>query len=239
MLETKLGSANWAATAEPRMFATAQQLAYSYVRDRILSGKYAGGMRLDPAEIGQALGISRMPVREALRQLDSEGLIVMRPNRGALVTRLTPLEVEELFEIRAVLEALAARFAVAQVTDDALSELQMLKSKMDRARSDPRLWIQRHADLHQFISVLGQRTLLARELGRIRTAAQPYLLMYISVYNSTEMEGYEHDALLAAISSRDGDAAEICMRDHVRRAARGIIEFLKTRETEGTERPVE
>lgn len=219
------------------MFATAQQHAYSYVREKILSGDYAGGMRLDPAEIAQAVGVSRMPVREALRQLDSEGLVVMRPNRGALVTRLTPLEVEELFEIRAVLEALAVRFAVAELTEDALSELEALKGKMDRVRHDPRLWIGRHNDFHQFISGLGRRTLLARELGRVRTAVEPYLLMYISVYHSTEMEGSEHDALLAAISSRDAEAAASCMLDHVRQAAMGIIEFLKVRETGGADLP--
>ena len=213
------------------MFATAQQHAYSYVREKILSGDFPGGMRLDPAEIGQTLGVSRMPVREALRQLDSEGLIIMRPNRATLVTRLTPLEVEELFEIRAVLEALAVRFAVTKLTDDALSELEVLRLKMDRVRHEPRLWIQRHADLHQFISGLGERTHIAKELRRIRTAVQPYLLMYISVYHSTEMEGYDHEALLAAIASRDPDTAEKCARDHVRQAAAGVIDFLKARES--------
>ena len=71
-------------------FGTAQQHAYAYLRDRIVSGEYPGGTRVDVNEIAAAVGASRMPVREALRQLDSEGLVTIRPNRGAVVTALTP-----------------------------------------------------------------------------------------------------------------------------------------------------
>lgn len=212
------------------IYVTAQQQAYSFVRDKILSGEYVGGSRLNPDEIAKALAISRMPVREALRQLDAEGLVVMRPNRGALVTRLTAAEVEELFEMRASLEGLAARFAVPEMSTDALSELQALKEKMERARHDPRTWIRRHDEFHQFICDVSRRTRLAHEINRVRTAVQPYLLMYISVYHSMEMEGYEHDGVLAAIASGNPDSAEHSMRDHIRRAGTGIIEFLKTRE---------
>ncbi len=216
--------------SDREIYVTAQQQAYNFVRQKILSGDYAGGSRLNPEEIAKALAISRMPVREALRQLDAEGLVVMRPNRGALVTRLTAAEVEELFEMRASLEALAARFAAQGMSADALSELRAIKEKMDRARHDPRTWIGRHDEFHQFICDVSRRTRLAQEINRIRTAVQPYLLMYISLYHSMEMEGYEHDALLAAIASGNVDAAEHSMRDHIRRAGAGIIEFLKARE---------
>ncbi len=213
------------------IYVTAQQQAYNFVREKILSGDYAGGSRLNPEQIAKALAISRMPVREALRQLDAEGLVVMRPNRGALVTRLTAAEVEELFEMRASLEGLAASFAAKEMTPDALSELQVLKEKMERARSDPRIWVRRHDDLHQFICDVSKRNRLAQEINRVRTAVQPYLLMYISLYHSMEMQGYEHDGVLAAIASGDADNAETSMRDHIRRAGSGIIEFLRARES--------
>lgn len=210
-------------------FGTAQQHAYSYIREQILSGSYTAGMRLDPVKIAESLAISRMPVREALRQLEGEGLVVMRPNRATTVTSLTPSEVEELFEMRAVLEALAVRFVVSELTDDTISELEMLKGKMDRVRHDPRLWVQRHDDFHQFIVGIGKRFLLAQEIKRVRASVHPYLLMYISVYNETEMKGYEHDELVAAMLSRDASAAEACMLDHIRSAATGVIDFLKSR----------
>ena len=95
---------------------SAQQEAYRFLRDRILSGELTAEARLNPAEIAELLGISRMPVREALRQLDAEGLVTMRPNRAAHVTRLTAPEVEDLFEIRTMLEVMAVRYAVQAMT---------------------------------------------------------------------------------------------------------------------------
>lgn len=211
-------------------FATAQQYAYSYVRDQILSGNYSGGTHLDPKKIAETLSVSRMPVREALRQLDAEGLVVMRPNRGAVVTSLTSSEVEEIFEMRAALEVLAVRFAMTNLDGEAISELEALKDRMDRVRHDRLLWIRRHNEFHQFISGLGRRTLLAAELSRLRTLVQPYLLMYIDIYGAPEMEGYEHDELLAAIVSKNVKRAENRIREHVRRASIGVITFLEDRQ---------
>ena len=114
---------------EPTL-ATAQQEAYRYLRERILSGDFPGDTRVNPGEVAELLGISRMPVREALRQLDAEGLVTMRPNRGALVTSLTAAEVEELFEIRTALEVMAVRSAVLAIAPDSLAELTALKDRI-------------------------------------------------------------------------------------------------------------
>src|SRR5260221_12684084 len=126
--------------------SNAQQQAYSYLRSKIFSGELRGGMRLNPEEIAKTLEISRMPVREAIRQLDAEGYVVMRPNRGAVVTQLTVAEIQDLFEMRAALEGLAVRHAVPYLTDEAFYELATLKDRMDRAREEPAKWMRLHAD---------------------------------------------------------------------------------------------
>ena len=92
--------------------ATAQQEAYLFLREQILSGELSAQARVNPADVADRLGISRMPVREALRQLDAEGLVIMRPNRRAFVASLSATEVEELFEIRTALEVMAVGYAV-------------------------------------------------------------------------------------------------------------------------------
>lgn len=217
--------------ADRGIYVTAQQEAYNFVREKILSGEYPGGARLNPEEIARALSISRMPVREALRELDAIGLVVIRPNRGVLVTRLTATEVEELFEIRAALEGLAARFATQGITPDALSDLRTLMQKMDLSRSDPRTWVRRHEEFHEFVCEIGKRPRLSQEVNRVRTSIQPYLLMSISLYERVEMEGSKHDEVLAVVASGDSDAAEACMREHIRRAGREIVSFLRTRES--------
>src|SRR5690606_37515129 len=102
---------------------TAQQAAYHYIRERIISGAFPAGSKLNPAKIAQTLGLSRMPVREAILQLDAEGFANMRPNRGAIVTSLSPDGVLELFEMRSVLEALAARMAMPHLVGEPFEDL--------------------------------------------------------------------------------------------------------------------
>lgn len=211
------------------VLATAQQQAYRYIREQILNGQFTGGMRLQAADIAAAVGISRMPVREALRQLDSEGLVTIRPNRGAVVTELTAPDIEELFEMRAVFEALAARSALPNLTGHTIEELEFRLNRMDHARGDPRLWLERHSDFHDYLCQQSKRPRLTAEIKRLRTAVQPYLLMYIDVYAETEMEGYEHATLMEAVRSGESDRLETAVRHHVLSASRGIVEFVEKR----------
>jgi DNA-binding GntR family transcriptional regulator len=218
--------------------ATAQQEAYHFLRDQILCGELTGNSRLNPAEIADRLGISRMPVREALRQLDAEGLITMRPNRAAFVSNLSAAEVEELFEIRTVLEVMAVGYAVRNLTEDSLAELIALKDRMDRARHDKFEWVKRHEDFHQAICNIGPRKRLAREVRRIRHAIRPYLLAYMKIFDRVEMPGLEHSSLIDALASRDLKRAEEEMRQHVANPGVGLIEFLRKRDAEALTNPV-
>src|SRR5512145_7155 len=112
--------------------ATAQQQAYIFLQDQIVSGALAGGSRLHLETISHKLGISRMPIREAIRQLDAEGYVTIRPNRGAVVTSRTPEQVVELFEIRAALEGLAMRLSIPHVTEDAIEDLKLELARLRR-----------------------------------------------------------------------------------------------------------
>lgn len=211
---------------------SAQQEAYRYLRDRILSGELTGDARVNPAEIAELLGISRMPVREALRQLDAEGLVTMRPNRAAHVTRLTAPEVEDLFEIRTALEVMAVRSAVHALTPESLAELVALKERMDRARNDRVEWLKRHDDFHEGISVLAGRKRLQQELVRLHLAIRPYLLMYMKVFETVEMPGLEHTSLLDALASGHVARAEEAMRTHVANPSGPLVKFLAQRDAE-------
>ncbi len=203
---------------------------YWHLRNQILQGELVGGDRINPTVIGDQLGTSRMPVREALRQLDAEGLVTIRPNRGAIVTTLTAAEVCELFEIRAALEALAARCALSHLTEENLIDLDSILQRMDRARGQAKLWVERHNEFHDFIVNLSQRPRLNADIKRIRNAIQPHLLLYIDVYKSTEIPGYEHTIVLDAIRSKNAQLLELCIRDHVMSAANGVITFLEQRQ---------
>lgn len=208
---------------------SAQHHAYRFIRDRILSGELPGGALVNASTIATEIGISRIPVREALRELDAEGLVQIRPNRSAVVTQLTPAEVRELFEMRAVLESLAARTALETLDEDGRDELEMRRRQMDRARNDAKLWTVRHHAFHDFLCAQSGRPRLVAEIARLREAVQPYLLVYIRVYGTTEMAGFEHGTLLSALNSGNPSLVELAMRDHIMSAADGVIRFLQQR----------
>lgn len=217
-------------------FISAQQEAYSFIHERILNGTYPSGMHIRPGIITEDLEISRMPVREALRQLEAEGLIIMRPNRGAVVTALTAEEVEELIEMRAMLEAIALRYAMPKLKGETFEELERLGDRMDRARGEPSAWIARHAEFHRFISDLAKKRHISTVLERLRNQLQPSTYLFIRGRGTEEMEGHEHRILLDVIKSGDVDTAETLMRNHVRQFSVTLSRFIAER-AEGATKP--
>jgi DNA-binding GntR family transcriptional regulator len=219
-----------------RRVVTAKQVAYQHIRKGIFDGTFRGGDLLKPNVIAEQLSISRMPVREALLQLDAEGLVTLRLNRTAVVTNVTTSEISDLFEMRAALEALTARGIAANVNETALATLERLRSAMDElsGESNTEEWSRRHIAFHDFLLNLSGRPRLAAEIVRLRSALLPYLLLYAHVYPSTEVPGMEHKTLIAAIRSRDTALIEECFTEHVISAGKGVIKFLDTHNRSAT-----
>lgn len=209
-----------------KIFATAQHQAYEFLRDRIILGDYPGGMRLKPEHIAETLGLSRMPVREALRQLDSEGLVTIHPNRGASVTLLTADDILEFFEMRAALEGVAIRLATPNINDDVFHDLDHYLEKMHRAEDDHLAWIDHHDAFHEFLCQWSHRPRLCAEIKRLRITIVPYLRLYTAHFEEREIPGYEHEIILDAIRQGNPDGAETCMRKHVMANAHNIAHCL-------------
>ncbi len=205
----------------------AQQLALNFVRQRILDGDYPGGTWLKPQEIADQLKVSRMPVREALRGLEVEGLVTIRPNRGAIVTELATADVDDLFEIRAHLEALTAQSAALGLNASAVAKIDGLRLAMDSVRASPREWLKAHDAFHNFISNMSGRKRLLLEIDRARALIQPYIRMYIDVYGTPELPAYEHSELVAAFLSKDPATIERSFRAHVMETRDRVLKFLK------------
>jgi DNA-binding GntR family transcriptional regulator len=214
---------------EDEFSRSAQQRAYLHIRDRIVDGTIPGGTKLNPSAIAEVLGISRMPVREALVQLDAEGLVTNRANRGAIVTPFQPDDVEELFEMRAALEGVAARHAAEHYTEAQLEDMTALAQRMNRAASDPHHWMRLHDEFHDLFCSIGGRQRLSAEIKRFRASVRPYVLLYNHVYERTEMDGAEHLALVEALRSRNALLAERSMTNHITTAGTGVIAFLRHR----------
>ena len=205
---------------------SAQQQAYRFLREQIQAGGMPGGARVKPEDVAAELGISRMPVREAIRQLDTEGLLTIRPNRGAIVTVFSPDRLSELFEMRAVLEGLCARRAAATFDDDAGDELTLLLSRLNRAQGTIDLWIERHEAFHDYICQRANRPLLLAEVRKLRALVEPYLRLSQTHPVTMGDSARQHKDLMDALLTRDQDVAETVMRRHIDSTAAEFIPAL-------------
>lgn len=203
---------------------SAQAQAYAYILGEIRAGRLPGGTHVVAERIAQALGISRMPVREAIRQLSSEGFMTIRSNRGAVVTSLGRDEINELYEMRAVLEGLAMRSVATSIDAQGLEEAEIALHRLDRARQDVNWFITAHDQFHDVLLGFCPRPRLVTEIERIRRAAEPYLRLTLKV-SSTAMQNTtdEHREVLEQIRSGDPDVAEAGMRAHILRIDVGAL----------------
>lgn len=215
-------------SGEPSSPPSAFDHAYDFLKTRIREGSLASGARIKAEDVATELGISRMPVREAIRRLDSEGLVTIRPNRGAIVAVLGAEEILELFEMRSVLEGLVIRRAIGKFDEDGFEELELRLNRLGRVGDDVDRWIVRHNEFHDYIcSVSGGRRLV-QEVRRLRTAVEPYLRMALDL---PQAEGVvaEHRSLVEAIRRGDAQAAEVEMRQHVLSTAHDVIRSAEAR----------
>jgi DNA-binding GntR family transcriptional regulator len=215
MSQTKLAnpqrSTSW--TAENRTLSPVEQ-AYNYILERILSGELAPGMHVPSETVAEALGISRMPVRDALRRLEGDGAVAIFANRGAAVAEYSYDEVIQLIEMRAVLEGLGARLALANLGPREIDEFMHLKLRMDRSTDDLAHWIAHHDAFHNYLTSLSKRPLLMRQTERIRMMLRPYFRRHHVEAHELEIPGHEHQKIIDAVHEGNPDKVEQTVRAH-------------------------
>jgi DNA-binding GntR family transcriptional regulator len=210
--------------------SSAQDEAYQHVRHGIRMGLMRPGTRLVPEEIAAAIGMSRMPVRDALNRLTAEGLVAMRPNRGAVVRGLTEKEVREVFEMRAVLEGLAAGMAVPRVTVDDVEDLTRLLGRMQRSAADTSDWITVHRQFHERLCAISDAPRLMYQISALHTVVEPLMRLWLDQRAPSSSSSYVqdvHEGLLETLQSGDAAAMESTMRAHVLRTVDGITRAMR------------
>ena len=205
---------------------SAQRHAYNHLREGIRSGRLRGGERVVAEDAAAELSLSRMPVREAIRQLATEGLLTLRPNRGAVVTELAPDDIMELFEMRAALEGLAVRKAVTRLDADTEDQLFLTLRRLARATNAVDEFIRRHDEFHGEVCALGGRGWLVSETERLRGAVEPYLRLYYTQHERARHSAEEHALVLEALITRQPGHAEQVWRQHVLSTVPELLEFL-------------
>ncbi len=206
---------------------TIQQAVADAVRVRIIAGELEAGTRIDQDALAAEFSVSRMPVREALRQLGAEGFVTIVPHRGAIVTALSPGEVEEIYEIRAALEGVAARHASQELTDEQLDRLRKVLAAMRKEEEDIDRWVQLNSEFHDAINQASGRPRLLELIQRFREQSQPYIRLYVQRLHKTAQARKEHKAIVDALTDRDPDRAEAAVRDHLNATGRAVAAFAR------------
>lgn len=205
------------------------QSAYRRLLAEIRNGQLLPGARLRETELAERLGISRTPVREAIRQLEADGLVTHQARQGATIRNLDYAEVIELYEMRSVLEGTAARLAARMASQVELAELTEINEAL--ALSAP-------GAAAQELNRQFHRTLLDaarnRFLVKTMSALQKTLLILgpttLSEIERHESAAVEHRAVIKAIADHDGDRAEAAMRAHVQAALGARVRGMRDRE---------
>jgi DNA-binding GntR family transcriptional regulator len=203
--------------------------AYNYILEGIVSGALEPGMRIPTESVADELGISRMPVRDALRRLEGDGVVTIFANRGASIAEYSYNEVIELTEMRSVLEGLAARVALDRITDVDLEQLSHLLRLMDKSRNDLTRWTSYHDDFHNYLTSLSGRPLLMQQTKRIRLMLRPYFGRYVVDTNETEIPGLEHQRIIDMIVKKDPDELERVVRAHAQVNVLKVASFAQRR----------
>lgn len=157
-------------------FQTVEAMTQSFIRKAILQGVFRPGERLNQDLIAQALGVSRMPVRASLRQLESEGLVSMSPHRGATVSVLRPREIAEIYELRILVEGHLVEHAVNRLSDAALEALEAIAHELD---NDPQLpdRLDRRKEFYERLYEHAERPRALAMAKQLRDSVGRYLLL--------------------------------------------------------------
>ncbi len=197
---------------------------YGSIREDILNGRYPQHTELKEAAIGAELGVSRTPVREALRQLELEGLVTIIPNRGAFVNRITAKDVRDIYLIRSMLEGLCARWATENITKEQMDEMEETlclteyhtkKENYEKLHELDSLF---HEQLYRASNSRILQHVLSDFHDYVKNVRKATIASQARSVKSTE----EHRAIFEAIRSKDADQAELLAQQHVKRTIESI-----------------
>ena len=200
-----------------------------YIRDSIINLRFKPGEQLNELELIKKLGISRSPLREAFRHLETEGFVFRELGRGVFVRESTPTDVLEIFPIRSALESLAGGMAAPRLTERELKRLTKMTEQMEQAakRGNVKEYLKLNFDFHRGI-VTGARNKRLEEMINNLGNHSVWLISAILYYQKAcSYAMSDHREILSALKDRDGKRAAECIRNHISDAAKRILEYLQ------------
>jgi len=205
---------------EAKYEGSASSYISEILRRAIFSGSLVGGARLRQEEIARQLGVSSIPVREALRQLQAEGLVEIIPRRGAVVTDLDVSEIREIYEMRSFLETGALKLAFDDIDVTIIERAKFCLDEMEITDDDIK-WCQLNEEFHDLLYRISGRKMLLGFLKNLRSRVNRYVITYLRAMRKESEQ--EHRRILKAISEHDKERALRELEDHLANAVDAIV----------------
>ena len=207
---------------------TLRDIVYNHIRDAIVSSEIEPGKRLMEIELASTLGVSRTPVREALRKLEAEGFIRILPRKGAVVKQSSPKEVRDTLLVRAHLESLAAEIAAKKMDAKARERLRLAKEKFEAKVLDEDLdqMIQADIEFHDIIFNATDNDKLVQILNNLKEQVYKFRAIYMRDKNYIDVIVGEHKALYAAIANSDSEKAKVIALAHIKSQEEALLKAL-------------
>jgi len=194
-----------------------RDVVFEYLRSAILNGDLKPKERLMEVQLAEQLGVSRTPIREAIRKLELEGLVVMIPRRGAYVGDISVKDILDVLEVREVLEGLAASLAAERMQKDELQSLRQVTEEFRKVFEEQNTqgMVEKDNEFHDKIFQATRNQKLLHIAHGLHEQVQRFRIMYFSEYNTSKTLAEEHQAILEAIEKRDRKKARELAQYHV------------------------
>lgn len=206
-----------------------REIVFETLRDTIISGKMGPGERLMEIQLAEEMGVSRTPVREAIRKLELEGFVVMVPRKGAYVAGVSIKDIVDVFEVRAALEGLAARLAAERATEEELDLLERSIVSINEVSDGKNInqTIERDIDFHEALYQASRNQKLIGIITNLKEQLQRYRATSLAVEGRPKDAVDEHKHIVEAISERDGDLAAKLAQEHIENAENVMLSALR------------
>ena len=209
-----------------------RDVVFNTLREAILRGDLVPGERLMELQLAAKLGVSRTPIREAIRMLEQEGLAITIPRKGAIVAGMTEKDMQDVLEIREALEELSVQVACDKITDEEIAELQKNMKNFEHSLKSGDLKKMAHADV-AFHGVLYRATdhpKLINMLNNLREQMYRYRVEYLKNPQNHEQLLHEHEAIYKGIVEKDKSAVTEILRKHIRNRVAVVEHMIREQE---------
>ncbi len=213
-----------------KRFRSKKEFVYETIREMILSGELIPDSRLIIDDLSADLGVSPIPVREALQQLQSEGFVHIEPYVGARVAQMHKESIEEIFALLEATEVISGRAACSQMTDEDFADVEALLLRMDSSIDDLELWSEQNVELHQLICERAKMPLVGSMMNQVVDHWNRLRRLYLDeVFTGRVRDAQkDHWLLLEALRTRNPETVKKVIQDHNRIALEGYLAQLNS-----------